>query len=149
VKDEQLPPIAELLPQGPSFRFLDSILHYGHGIVVAQRFVRPDDPVFEDHFPGSPIYPGVLLIEMMAQAASLIIRIAAYNKSGITPKPGAIGKIKTVSFLNPVRPGDMLAISAEQGLRFAHLSEFKCSITRGAEKLVAGTLVLSEWSPTQ
>jgi 3-hydroxyacyl-[acyl-carrier-protein] dehydratase len=116
---------------------------------VAQRVIRHDDPIFEDHFPGSPVYPGVLLIEMMAQAASLIIRIAAYKESGVTRyAPGAIGKVKSVSFLQPVRPGDILAVSAERGVRFGRLSEFHCAIARETTRLVSGTLVLSESSPT-
>ena len=143
----ELPQVSELLAQGPSFRFLDSILQSTDCSIVVQRVVRRDDPIFEDHFPGSPIYPGVLLIEMMAQAASLIIRIAAYKKSGITYAPGAIGKVKNVSFIQPVRPGDVLEVSAERGVRFGRLSEFHCVITRETSRVVFGTLVLSESGP--
>lgn len=91
-----------------------------------------------------PIYPGVLLVEMMAQAASLIPRIAAHDGSGIKGPPGAIGKIKNVSFLSPVRPGDILDIFVERGVSFGKLSEFHCRIARDDEILARGTLVLSD-----
>ena len=53
------------------FQFIDSILELEAGErVVATRDVNPDEDYFQDHFPGFPVMPGVLLTETMGQAAA-------------------------------------------------------------------------------
>jgi 3-hydroxyacyl-[acyl-carrier-protein] dehydratase len=52
------------------FILIDSILELDPGrSITAARSIRPDEDYFRDHFPGFPVVPGVLLTEMMAQAA--------------------------------------------------------------------------------
>jgi 3-hydroxyacyl-[acyl-carrier-protein] dehydratase len=52
------------------FILVDSILELDPGrSITAARRIRPDEDYFRDHFPGFPVVPGVLLTEMMAQAA--------------------------------------------------------------------------------
>ena len=60
--------IEALLPQRDPFLMLDAVLELGDGEIVAQKRIRPDEPCFAGHFPGDPIFPGVLQIEAMAQA---------------------------------------------------------------------------------
>lgn len=145
--NSDLPAVSLLLAQGSSFIFVDKILEAGDGYVVAQRYIRPDDPVFRDHFANYPVYPGALLMEMMAQTSSLIARLEALNSpdsvDSVARQPGAIGKVKSLSFLKPARPGDMLTIRSVRGRKFGTLAEFECVIRSGAAKIAAGTLVLS------
>jgi 3-hydroxyacyl-[acyl-carrier-protein] dehydratase len=61
------------LPHGPEFRFLDRLLTLEPGKSGAGEYtVRGDEPFLRGHFPGQPIFPGVLLIEAAAQLAGCV-----------------------------------------------------------------------------
>src|SRR5512138_1225518 len=61
------------LPHGPEFRFLDHFLTLDPGKSgSAEYLVRGDEPFLREHFPGQPLFPGVLLIEGAAQLAGTI-----------------------------------------------------------------------------
>jgi len=71
--------------------------------VVALKNVTGNDPYLQDHFPGNPLMPGVLLVESMAQTAGLLL-----------PKGSAavLAQIKEARFRSPVIPGDQIRIEA-------------------------------------
>ena len=92
------------LPHGISFRFVDRVLEIVPGDrVVALKNVTVNDPYLQDHFPGNPLMPGVLLVESMAQTAGLLL-----------PKGSAavLAQIKEARFRSPVIPGDQIRIEA-------------------------------------
>jgi 3-hydroxyacyl-[acyl-carrier-protein] dehydratase len=64
--------------------------------------VTINEPQFQGHFPGNPIFPGVLMIEGMAQTAGVLC-IAA---TGAQPKSVFFLTIDKAKFRKPVRPGD-------------------------------------------
>jgi 3-hydroxyacyl-[acyl-carrier-protein] dehydratase len=75
--------------------------------IFAEASVPMASPIFEGHFPGYPIMPGVLLLETMAQASGwLIIGITAFNRM---PFLAAVKEAKLRSF---VTPGSRLAVEA-------------------------------------
>ncbi len=68
-----------------------------------------ESPVFEGHFPGHPLMPGVLLLETMAQASGYLL--IALNRFQRMP---FFASSKIANFRNFVRPGDKLEIEAKQ-----------------------------------
>ncbi len=67
------------------------------------------EQVFEGHFPGHPIYPGVMILEGMAQAGGIL----AFESMGMTEEEAAdkvvyFMSIDKAKFRSPVRPGDRL-----------------------------------------
>ena len=67
------------------------------------------EQVFEGHFPGHPIYPGVMILEGMAQAGGIL----AFKSMDMTEEEAAekvvyFMSIDKAKFRNPVRPGDRL-----------------------------------------
>ncbi len=62
-----------LLPHGAEFRFLDRLAKLDPGQSGAGGYkVRGDEPFLRGHFPGQPIFPGVLLVEAAAQLAGVV-----------------------------------------------------------------------------
>jgi 3-hydroxyacyl-[acyl-carrier-protein] dehydratase len=66
------------------------------------------EELFQDHFPGFPIVPGVLLVEMMAQATAKCL-----DTDGTHPGRAMLGKIHSANFREWVRPDDEITLSVE------------------------------------
>jgi 3-hydroxyacyl-[acyl-carrier-protein] dehydratase len=75
--------------------------------VVATRTVPADDDYFEDHFPGFPVVPGVLLTETMGQAAAKCL-----DAQRLPRGKAMLARILSASFRQWVRPGDELQLHA-------------------------------------
>ena len=74
--------------------------------------VTMNEPFFQGHFPGYPVMPGVLVIEALAQIASIL----AWQISGRSPGDGTIiffAAIDNARFRKQVRPGDQLVLESE------------------------------------
>lgn len=90
------------------FLLVDRILELTPGVsIVAQRTVPENEELFQDHFPGFPVMPGVLLTEMMAQAAGKCLDAERLPRG----KP-MLAKILSATFRSWVRPGDKTLLYA-------------------------------------
>lgn len=135
------PKPAELLPHRPPMLLIDRVDAYEPGVSVrVSTDIQPDMPFFKGHFPGEPILPGVILIEMMFQACGIFGRMEALNShpagaETYRPKSGRAIKIDSASFSQPVLPGDRLVVEARYKHRLMNFSVFEASVTiegRGA-----------------
>ena len=90
------------------FKLIDRIadLNVGGRTITVEAQVPHHNTIFEGHFPGFPIMPGVLLIEAMAQASGwLLIAIMKFERM---PFLGAVKEAKMRGF---VSPGELLTIN--------------------------------------
>ncbi len=107
------------------FILIDEILEMTPGKRVrARKFVSPDEDYFRDHFPGFPVVPGVLLTEMMAQAAGKCL-------DAEDPARGRsmLGRITSAKFLAWVQPGDTALISGEIRTSRPQFATADCRVT--------------------
>ena len=101
--------IERLIPHRDPFLFVDTIteIDLDSSRIRGQRFINPSDPVFAGHFPGHAVYPGVLLVETMAQFGLCLLHFTgkrAFNVRFI--------RIHHAAFLHEIRPGERLDITA-------------------------------------
>ena len=102
--------VLELLPHRPPFLLVDEVLEGEEGVrCVAIRTLKDDDFWFAGHFPGNPVMPGVLVVEALAQTAT----IATASGGDIAGKIGLFAGIDKVRFKRVVKPGDTLRLEAE------------------------------------
>jgi 3-hydroxyacyl-[acyl-carrier-protein] dehydratase len=96
--------VLKLLPHRYPFLMVDRVIDIdgdNHGIGI--KNVTFNEPHFQGHFPGNPIFPGVLLIEGMAQTAGVLCIMAT---SSAQPKSVFFMTIDKAKFRKPVVPGD-------------------------------------------
>ena len=103
--------IKEILPHRYPFLLVDKVLAYEPGeFLTAIKNVTFNEPCFQGHFPERSIFPGVLIIEAMAQAAALLGCVTMEKK----PEDGSIYYlvgVDKVRFKKTVHPGDQIMIS--------------------------------------
>jgi beta-hydroxyacyl-ACP dehydratase FabZ len=102
--------IIEILPHRYPFLLVDRITELEFGKkVVGIKNVTCNEPFFQGHFPGSPIMPGVLILEAMAQVGGILARLTVKEESGREPMdlPFFVAMDK-VKFRKPVVPGDQI-----------------------------------------
>lgn len=103
--------IQKILPHRYPFLLIDRVLEIEPKVkVLAYKNVSISEQVFQGHFPGHPIYPGVMIIEGMAQAGGIL----AFSSGALDDGEEAGDKvvyfmsIDGAKFRAPVKPGDKL-----------------------------------------
>lgn len=102
--------IQEILPHRYPFLLVDRVTDMVDGeSITAYKNVSISEPVFEGHFPGHPIYPGVMILEGMAQAGGILaLKSAGLSPEEIKQKIIYFMSIDGAKFRTPVKPGDQL-----------------------------------------
>jgi 3-hydroxyacyl-[acyl-carrier-protein] dehydratase len=100
--------IQEMIPHRYPFLLVDRITEVKEGeFVEGYLNISITNQVFQGHFPGHPIYPGVLIIEGMAQTGA-ILPFTVMDKEELSDKVVYFMSIDKAKFRKPVRPGDKL-----------------------------------------
>ncbi|UQS87435.1 3-hydroxyacyl-ACP dehydratase FabZ [Nicoliella spurrieriana] len=90
--------------------------------IVATKNVTINENYFQGHFPGNPVMPGVLIIESMAQAASILILKSEKYKD----KTAYMGSIKNAKFRKMVRPGDVIRFEITMKKQHSNMGTVDC-----------------------
>ena len=131
--------IMEMIPHRYPFLLVDRVLEIVPDVsATALKNVTVNEPHFAGHFPATPVTPGVLIIESMAQTAALFVVH--------TLGPEAEGKlvyfmsIDGARFRKPVVPGDSMIIHVKKVQNRRNVWKFACEV-KVAETLVAGATI--------
>ena len=129
--------IREYLPHRYPFLLVDRVVELEEGqFIRAYKNVSVNEEVFNGHFPQAPIFPGVMIVEAMAQAAGIL----GFKTLGKKPADGSIylfAGADNVRFKRQVVPGDRLDLEAKVVSEKRGIWKFECRAT------VDGTLAAS------
>jgi UDP-3-O-[3-hydroxymyristoyl] N-acetylglucosamine deacetylase/3-hydroxyacyl-[acyl-carrier-protein] dehydratase len=102
--------IHQILPHRYPMLLIDRVLEVdGDRRAVGVKNVTINEPFFSGHYPGTPVMPGVLIVEAMAQLSGLLVS----QKLEHTGKVAMLLSMDKVKLRRPVTPGDQLVIEAE------------------------------------
>lgn len=115
--------ISKILPQRYPFLMVDRVISVDETEIVALKNVTNNEPYFQGHFPGTPIVPGVLILESLIQTGGLY---SAYLAEGSGEDCVAyIIAIDKVKFKQPVIPGDQLYLKVSAGSKLSTAWQFR------------------------
>lgn len=103
--------IQKILPHRYPFLLVDRITHLTQGeSIEGYKNVSISEPVFQGHFPDHPIYPGVMIIEGMAQAGGVLAFQSLPEEEQVQAENKVVYfmSIDKAKFRAPVTPGDRL-----------------------------------------
>ncbi len=149
------------LPHSYPFRLIDRVVALDAAHAVTIKNVSIGEEFFRGHFPATPIMPGVLIVEAMAQSSGLVLnfndtdcKTDNENEQREKDRPisnvkktAYLAKINSVKFTGQVHPGDRLKITATLTHRLGGVANFDVKTTKNNDVIVAcGELVMSSGS---
>jgi 3-hydroxyacyl-[acyl-carrier-protein] dehydratase len=128
--------LIEKLPYGPSFLFVDEILSVDENSIIGTYSFRQDALFYRDHFPESPITPGVILIETMAQIGLVCFGFYLL-KDSVNEMPKFAFTSSNVEFYKIVLPGEKVIVHSEK--IYFRLGKLKCRVEmkNSSDELIA------------
>ena len=140
--------IKEVLPHRSPFLFVDRVtkLEVGEKI-IAEKDLSHDSFFFAGHFPGSPIMPGVLVSEALAQTSGLLLGITCkesrQSMNQERPKFFFLANV-SMKFSSPAKPGETLRLEARMKKKYGRLFFFEVAAYALRREIAKGTLTLAE-----
>jgi len=136
--------IREYLPHRYPFLLVDRVLELelNHRIKAIKNITGNED-VFNGHFPDHPVFPGVMIIEALAQAAGVL----GFKTMDKKPAEGSIYLFvgaDDVRFKRQVIPGDQLTLEAEVLKVRAGVWKFGCRASVGDETVCTATIMCAD-----
>lgn len=126
--------ILKALPHRYPFLMIDKIIRInGDETAVGIKNVTYNEPIFQGHFPGNPIFPGVLIIEGMAQTAGAIVIKHDANEGG--KNVVLMLGVDKAKFRRPAGPGDIIEFHIAKIQRRRNVGRYE------AKAIVDGTII--------
>ena len=136
--------IKRYLPHREPFLFIDEVVDIkDNEIIHAKKTISEDEYFLEGHFPGNPIFPGVIIIEALGQASG-ILGFTTMNK---TPEEGSIyvlAGVDKVRFRKRVRPGDTVDLFSKVVSEKRGIWKFDCRAELDNEIVCTATILCAD-----
>ena len=103
--------ILSLIPHRPPFLWVDKIISLSETVIETEKTIAEDLDVFNGHYPGNPLMPGVLLCEAIFQSGALLL---SESLSGTdNDKIPVLTRITDTRFKRRVLPGETISIEVK------------------------------------
>ena len=129
--------IQKIIPHRYPMLLIDKVTALEPGKrAMAIRNVTAHEEVFNGHFPGNPVMPGVLIVEALAQTGA----VALLSIDEFKGKTAYFGGIKKARFHQMVKPGDSLRLEVELTKLREHIGSGKGTAYVGEQKVCSAEL---------
>ena len=123
--------ILKLLPHRYPFLMIDRVIDIrGDESGIGIKNVTVNEPHFQGHFPGNPVFPGVLMIEGMAQTGGVLCMLAI---GAARPRTVYFMTINKAKFRKPVLPGDTIEYHLARIARRRNMWWYDCEAKVGGQ----------------
>lgn len=136
--------IREYLPHRYPMLLVDRVVSLEEGkSIVAYKNITGNEEVFNGHFPQNPVFPGVLIVEALAQASGVL----GFKTMGKKPQDGSIylfAGIDKVRFKRQVIPGDRLQLESTVVSVKSGIWKFACEASVDGELVATATILCAD-----
>ncbi len=134
--------IMEYVPHRYPFLLIDRVTEFTENeTVTTLKNVTINEAQFQGHFPGKPVFPGVYIIENMAQSSCFLL---AKSAGGLDQdKVYYLGKVNKASFMKPVVPGDQLVTTVTIEKTIGAMSLVKAVATVDGKKVAKAEMAFA------
>ncbi|MEC8075782.1 MAG: 3-hydroxyacyl-ACP dehydratase FabZ [Pseudomonadota bacterium] len=134
----------EYLPHRYPFLLIDRVTETAVGErIKGYKNITANEELFNGHFPGQPIFPGVLILEAMAQLSGVL----AFETKGVRPADGTnylFGGVEKARFRRQVIPGDRLDLESTIVTERKIMMKFECAAFVDGEIACSAVLTVVE-----
>ncbi len=131
------------IPQRDPFLFIEKIVDRTENSITTSKLLTGKEDFFRGHFPGAPVFPGVLMCEAVFQTGALLMSLR--GESAGNSKTALVTRIQGAKFKNMAKPGDELMITVDFVEMLANAAFMKGKITANNKTVMtiefAATLV--------
>src|SRR5947199_5793387 len=135
--------LVDLLPHRPPMRLVEEVADLVPGLSArGLRVAHPDDWYFQGHFPGDPVVPAIVLVELLAQTGGL-----AAASDGQTADAGRMLRVAAVGpfkFPGGARPHQVLDARAHVVARMSGIVKIEGEVLADGVRVAAGSLTLAD-----
>jgi len=138
--------IMKILPHRYPFLLIDRVVSYTlepEKTLTAIKNVTINEPFFQGHFPTTPVMPGVLILECMAQACGVLAHVAQAT-SGNAGCIYYLVKIDNARFTRKVIPGDQLLMEVKQTRIMRGMGKYEARVTVDGQRTASCDILCSE-----
>ena len=132
--------VSKALPHSAPFILPDQVIDVAleQGQIRTQKKIEQGDYFLNGHFEHEPIFPGVMLIETMAQSAGILLSLLGHERRTLF-----LAKVSDVRFKSVVRPDDVLDIFVQLDKAKGPIWMFHSEIKKGEVLVASASLTLA------
>ncbi len=123
------------IPQREPFLFIENIVERSENTITTSKKLTGQEDFFKGHFPGAPVFPGVLMCEAVFQTGALLM--ALKGQSANENKKALVTRIQGAKFKNMAKPGDELHITVDFVEMLANAAFMKGKITANGKNIMS------------